>query len=281
MVKSDSKAVFQLSKRYPQLALPIQADMRSTTEYKDTVLRGKPVLREPAFIGSPEDRLSRYDTPAGPVDALYLAEREDFEHALRALAYRCEPVEILPSVGASTVSGLINWEKIHRHRDAWLAAGDQDWSAEFKRFTADKANYLDTLLLLSSGNYSAVPADDVGLSQEEWLDKSLTIRTYHELTHFVCRKLYPDDRDAIRDEVLADAMGLTAAFGSYDPGLAKRFLGIDGESPREGARITHYVEPQELPAAVTQARQWIAHYDARLRGAPASEIFELLLRVFP
>lgn len=54
-----------LAKHYPQLRLAIQAGMKDTPEYIDVVLRGKPVFREPGFIGSEEDSFEIIDTPAG------------------------------------------------------------------------------------------------------------------------------------------------------------------------------------------------------------------------
>ena len=269
-----------LSARYPQLLLPIRAGMRNTEEYKNAVLRGEPVEAGPDFRTTPEDSLERIDTPAGTAEVLYLADRADFEHALQCLAYRCEPMDILPSVGASTIRGLINWEKIRQHQREYLLAGGTDWSAELKRFTADKANYLDTLLLLSRGEYSAVPAAELGMDEREWLERSLTIRKYHELTHFICRNRRPDDIDAVRDEIIADMIGLLAAFGRYDTALARRFLGIETGECRPGGRLSHYTKPEELPDAVKRADRLIDEYAARIAPLPCGDVFALLLQIF-
>ncbi len=82
-------------------------------------------------------------------------------------------------------------EKISRRKTEYLLSGGEDWPAEFRRFTADKSNYFDTLILLSGGEHSAVPAGEPGLSEAERRGLSLTIRKYHELTHFICRGLRP------------------------------------------------------------------------------------------
>ena len=253
--------------------------MKDTEEYKDAVLRGIPLTGTPDFFTTPEDSLSTVETPAGCAEILYLADRRDFEHALRALAYRLEPVDILPSVGASTVRGLINWEKIRRHKTAYLLSGGTDWSAEFQRFTADKSHYLDTLLLLSRGEYSAVPASELGMAEGEWLERSLTIRKYHELTHFVCRKLRPDDIDAVRDEIEADMIGLLAAFGHYDTALARRFLGIERSVCRSGGRLSHYTTDEELPAATKRADALIDEYARRIAPMRTDDVFALLLEL--
>ena len=266
----------ELILRYPQLVLPITMDEKNTPEYKKAVLRGEPVCREANFICSPEDKLETVETTVGKVEILYLAHREDFEHALRALAYRCEPVEIPASVGASTIRGLINWEKIRVHKTEYFDKGGSNWSEEFKHFTAKKSNYLDTIILLSKGNYSAVPAHCVGLTEYEWDEKSLIIRKYHELTHFVCRTLYPKNIEPIRDEVIADLIGLVADFDLYDPLLAKRFLGIESGAFQEGGRLSHYTDGGNLEAAAKKAGELIDQLAERVNRIENRSIFDLL-----
>lgn len=272
----DNSPVYHLSKSFPQLVLPIELNEKNTPEYKNAVLRGEPDCREPNFICSPDDKLETVETPVGKVEILYLVHREDFEHALRALAYRCEPVEIPASVGASTIRGLINWEKIRAHKAEYLAKGGTNWSEEFKSFTAEKSNYLDTIILLSNGNYSAIPARFVGLAESEWDEKSLIIRKYHELTHFVCRTLYPHNIEPIRDEVIADLIGLVATFDQYDPLLAKRFLGIESGAFHEGGRLSHYTDGGNLEAAAKKAGELIDQLAAQVSRIGKKPVFDLL-----
>ena len=269
----------QLANQYPQLCLPIAPHERQTDEYKDCVLRGEPVQRKPAFRFSKEDELSCVSTPAGEVNVLILTDREDFVHAYRALACRCEPEPVPDSVGAATVQGLINWEKIRRHQEEYLAAGGDDWDDEFRRFTSVKSNYRDTIILLSSGNYSDIPAAWVGMDEQEWKEKSLTIRKYHELTHYICRTRYPDDIVAIRDEVIADMIGLIKAFGDYDTRLARTFLGIEGETFRPGGRLEYYAG-DDLSAAIRQANEDIDKYAGMIKDRDKTDVFALLLSLF-
>ena len=268
--------ISRLAKKYPQLLLPIRAGEKETEEYRAAVLSGAPLSAEPDFIGSPGDSLSVAETPAGKAEILYLENREDFEHAFRALAHRCEPAEIPASVGATTIRGLINWEKIHNHEKEYLQSGGNDWNLEFRRFTAEKANYLDSLILLSSGDYSNVSAETAGLPAEEWKEKSVTIRKYHELTHFICRALYPDDVDAVRDEVIADLIGLVAAFGDYDVHLAETFLGIEGETFREGGRLSYYTDAEHLNEIVSLALRMIHQYAEAISSENKSDPFRLI-----
>ena len=275
----NEHVLISLSKRYPQLLLPIDASTPSSEEYKSAVLRGNPLHREPDFSLSDDDWLRIFETPAGKVEVLFLSERSDFEHALRALAYRCAPREIPSSVGASTLIGLSNWEKIHTHKRQYLLSGGTDWSAEFRRFTAEKSNYQDIIILLSNGPYSAVPGSQLGLPEDQWLEKSLTIRCYHELTHFVCRKLYPDDIEAIRDEVLADLMGVLAAFGRIDVDLVRLFLGI-GNYQRDNGRLSYYASPDKMAEAIETAEYWLAIYADRMKKESITHTLDLITKVF-
>lgn len=279
-----NKILLQITREYPQLLLPLSCETKTSPEYKAAVLRGEPLEREPEFISSPNDDLSLVPTPAGEARIWYLENRGDFEHAYQALAFRCEPRPILPSVGAATISGLINWGKIRAHRREFLRSGGLNWSAEFREFTSVKSNYCDTIILLSSGFYSSVDTELVGMDAQSWQQKSIQIRKYHELTHFVCRKLYPDRIDVLRDEILADCIGLIAAFGDYNPALARLFLGIERSEYRPGGRLEHYIaDPGELPAVIQRAHELIDTLSVQctevLQHHP-KDVFEILTEIF-
>ncbi len=274
--------------RYPQLLLPIRPGISLTDEYKNVVLKGKTASKY--IITFNNDEIIKYlcETPAGKAEIIHVPDREDFEHLYQALAYKCEPHLIPSSVGAVIINGVINWEKINHHKTQYLIQGNTDWKDEFKRFTSDRNNYCDSIILISSGPYSSIPAEKVYLSGTEWEVKSVIIRMYHELTHFVCRKLYPEKKDIIRDEIYADCIGLIAAFGTYDPLLAKVFLGIETEIYRIGGRLEHYA-PKCLREDIHQAQKWIE--EAKIRVAEywdnnMSEemievsIFDLLMQIY-
>lgn len=215
-----------LAKRYPQILLPIEEGISKSEEYRNVCLRGEKCNREITFSKDVNDMLESIDTPSGKVEVLTLIKREDFVHACQCLGNKCEPVKIPDSTGAMALFGLNNWEKVRAGLD----------------------NYKDSFIILSSGNYSNVTNKDVynvtngeiDLSEEEWTKKSIVIRKYHELTHFVMRKTYPDDIDFIRDELIADALGLICAFNSFDVRLLKLFLGIENDLYREGGRLQNY-----------------------------------------
>lgn len=247
----------KLAQCYPQLLLPVAEGMRTTEAYKMAVLRGVIPEAEPIISGTPEDTFQQVETAMGCVGIWTLSERRDFVLAVQALAYRCEPIPVPDAVGAQYIGGLINWEKLRAHRMQYLSQGGEDWTQEFRRFTADKRNYTDSLILLSTGFYSNIPPEAVGLGAGEWQQKSMVIRKYHELTHFVYRKAYPQDVDVIRDEVLADCVGMQEAFGSCSRRMAECFLGIQNGEALPDGRIRHYVSEGDLSAAIRQAAFWI------------------------
>lgn len=250
----DAKSVLRtLAEIYPQLYLtPGDEGARL---WQDIVRRGDdaPTHSLDHFHGSDQDSLEEEQTPAGPVRVVTLGNREDFETFLQIMACKCVPTEIPATQGASMLDGVVNWTKIRAHKAEWLAEGGQEenWPEDFKSFTSDRSNYTDALVVLSTGPYSAVPAADAGMGEEEWLAASLQIRRAHECTHFICRRLYPDKKDAIWDELAADAVGLYAAFARYDLRLACLFLGID-KSGYTGGRLENYATEEDDLNALAQ-----------------------------
>ena len=242
------KTIERLAEEYPQLYL-IPGEDGAEQAYRDAALRGifpeKNSLLH--FCMTENDSLETVETPAGPVDVLTLCDRRDFEMFLRIMAKRCTVAGIPLTQGAVTLDGIANWRKIYAHRDAFFEAQRKagisrpDWGTEFKRFTSDRKNYLDTLIVLAEGPYSGVPAEKAGFAAEEWNGISGTIRLYHECTHVICRRLYPGQIDAVWDELVADAVGIFAALGYFDRSLEERFLGIEN-GIYTGGRLQNYAE---------------------------------------
>ena len=250
MIKSGKEVLPYLAEIYQQLYLtPGSANAEN---YRQIVLQGEaaPDKDLSHFRMHENDRLEMLETPAGSVMAVTLNERADFEMFLCIMVNKCNLYEIPASQGASILDGVINWQKIRKHKEEWLQAQAEkrilfpDWGEEFGRFTSDKANYKDALIVLSVGPYSNIPASVLGFTEKEWLEHSHIIRKYHECTHFLCRRMFPDQIDAVWDEVTADAVGIMAAFGRFDPVMAERFLGISGNG-YSGGRLGNYIDNTE------------------------------------
>ena len=243
------EVIRKLAEIYPQLYL--RPGEEGAKEYEVIVRKGldAQVKDLSHFLTSPADSSVPEQTPAGEVRVTTLRERADFELFLQIMAHRCTLKEILPSQGASILDGVINWKRIEAHKADFFAKAAEkgewmpDWGTEFRRFTSDKKNYTDALIILSAGPYSGIPAEKMGLEEEEWLAFSHQIRKAHECTHFLCRRLYREKIDAVWDELVADAAGLYAAFGKYDRETAEMFLGMKNGVYIDG-RLQIYTEPE-------------------------------------
>ncbi|MCR5651413.1 MAG: hypothetical protein K6F86_09565 [Lachnospiraceae bacterium] len=241
------------------------------------------------FKMSEKDSLVTVDTPEGEVRVVTLFERHDFVTFLQIIANRCKPVEIPDTQGASIVSGIINWEKIRKHEEEFLKAEAEkgnlipDWHAEFERFTSDKKNYLDVLIVLSVGPYSNTPAESFGYTDDEWIGLSNTIRLYHECTHFVCRKRFPGKEEAVWDELVADAVGIYAALGRFDIAMEEKFLGIEDGHYTKG-RLENYIEDltgEEKQAALDElsrkAADILKGFDEMIRNNKDAKPFDIAI----
>ncbi len=245
--KVTGRAVYEmLADTYRQLYIRPSAD--GEAKYRAVVECGEePEEKSLSHFRMNELDSAEYDdTPAGAVMVVSLHEREDFDTFMRIMAHKCTEAVIPRTQGASILDGVINWRKIENHRDEFIEEQmrlgniEPDWDSEFDRFTSDKQNYRDAIIVLSAGPYSNVSADRVGMNADEWLKLSYTIRRYHECTHFICRRLYHDKIDKVWDELVADAVGIYAALGYFDEKMARVFLGIEDDRYVSG-RLENYV----------------------------------------
>lgn len=216
--------IYELALRYPQILIPVKKGARQSEEYKEVVLRGAKSNRTPDFLFDSRDKLESFKTEVGDIEVITMYQRQDFVHMALCLGNRCEPEVIPDSTGAMAIFGLNNWDKVRANLD----------------------NYKDSIILLSSGYYSNVSENDINLicdmslSKDEWIEKSITIRKYHELTHIIMRKKYPDNISPIRDELIADAIGIYSSFGSLNIKMLKLFLGLENNEYRQGGRLQNY-----------------------------------------
>ena len=245
----------RLVAEYPQLYM--NPDKDAQEDYKRVVLRGEEPTSKSLDIyqGDEADRDEIMDTPAGKVRVVTLGNRQDFELVMRNLmAAKSGPLEPVPESQGAAMVTVFNWPRIHAHLAQFP---EEEQGEEFKRFTSVKENYVDMLVVLSRGPYSHVDAAQAGFEPEAWLNDSDTIRRYHELTHVICRRKYPGDVSAIRDELVADAVGLYAAYGCFDIRLEELFLGIR-EGKYTGGRLGNYTDrPEEIAEPVSAAMERI------------------------
>lgn len=247
-----------LKKRFPQLMLPIQSEMSKTDLYKKVVYEGQPVPSDKVdfrYTLSDQDKLYEDHFTCGEITILFLNERKDFISVVQKMAYRCEPISIPKSMGAITINGLNNWEKVK----------------DYKRIAVNNT-YKDSLVILSNGFYSGLDASFTPYTQSEWMNISLFIRKYHELTHYLCRKKYVLLKNELLDEIFADCMGIIMAIGRYDDFLAMQFLGIEEETYKYGMRLENYISDENnLDELYLKAKMFIYNFKELAMGISADK----------
>ena len=131
------------------------------------------------------------------------------------------------------------------------------------------------LVLDSNTTVSFVAMSDVS---EDGKISTSDIRKYHECTHFVCRRLYREKKDPVWDELVADAVGLYAAFGKYDISLAELFLGIkDGRYT--GGRLENYLDKEAGTQSGQVRAESLDKLAAKLKDKPLHIIAAVIVTV--
>lgn len=236
-----------LSRHLVQFAFPVRQGIRESEAYRAVTLKGEDhrLFREATGLRlqHPERiELFLQQTAAGRIPVLLVPDRRDFISVVQALSQRNEPTEIPASMGACTIQGYNNWERVRLYRSQWeLDYPEGDWATEFTSFRERKELYQDRFIVLSKGPYSAVAAEDIGMDETAWLEKSHIIRLQHECTHYVTRRLFGSMQNNLFDEILADYTGIVAAFGSYSADLFMRFIGLENfPEYRPDGRMENY-----------------------------------------
>jgi hypothetical protein len=250
--ESREVGVFEaLKRRFVQLRFPIRSGISQEDAYRKATRRGLFAEAEAFAPGLALEQPSQlqlhiHPTMAGRIPVLVAKHRDDFVSLVQAFTDRNEPVPVPDAMGACIVNGFNNWDRVAAYRTAWerkqsAAVTDDAWAQEFRNLVPRKALYQDRFIILSRGPYSATAAAEAGLEDEEWLERSLTIRREHEFTHYFTYRLTGVMRSNIFDELIADFVGLTRAFGAYRADLALRFLGLESfPQYRTGGRLDVY-----------------------------------------
>ena len=273
------EVISTLAKRFPQLYVAPGEDAQELHR----LAAGRGVVMPNAtldhFITSDFDELRVEQTPAGPIEVVFLYERKDFETFLQIVGHKAQPVPILPSVGAITYFGLADWKAVAQAKEDYLAAGGSNWKAEFARLEKEAGAFRTQLIVISSGPYSNIPASRTPYDSDEWIRVSKEIRLYHECAHVVCRRKMPKVVEPLWDEITADMVGLLYATDHYDEALAALFFGV-GKDGYASGRLAEYVDDQDssrmdkIAVDVYESIRWVASY---IGNEHVSEPFELLL----
>ena len=165
-----------------------------------------------AFHWEDEDNLCIYfaQTAGGNLPVIATGTHEDFQTMEALLGGRQIKRELPLTVNAFTLEARA--EKIFHHR----------------------------ILLLNRAPYSSIPAEALGLSEEEWLKRSNRLRLAHECAHYETLRLLGCMKNHALDEILADTFGQIAAFGNFSAERQRLFFGlVQGEDTCTG-RLSFY-----------------------------------------
>ncbi len=232
-----------------QLNFPILPGISKTEAYLAATRRGKLtniinncpglILNEPETL-----RIKIHQTLSGLIPVIIISNRQDFLALVQAITKRNEPEPIPDSMGACIVSGYNNWNRIYQYKKQWQIQDNNlqsEWSSEFKRLITRKELYQDKFILLSTGAYSNVPANQLGLTEAEWQQLSFKIRLEHESTHYFTRRFFGSMRNNLLDELIADYRGIVAAIGNYRADWFLHFIGLESfPNYRGGGRLENY-----------------------------------------
>lgn len=277
--RKGREAIVALAQRFPQLYVAPAEDALEAHR----MAAGRGVAPFGAnldhFVGSPEDELREVDTPAGPVEVLFLKDRSDFETFLQIVGHKAQPVPIARTVGAITYRGIADWGEVAKAREEYLAAGGDNWGGEFARLAKQPGAFRSEIVVISEGPYSNISASETPYGEDEWLRISREIRLHHECAHVVCRRTMPDDILPIWDEITADVVGLLCATGRYDAALAARFLGVS-DADFVGGRLAEYLTEEQsarIDEIAVQVYQACLKIEEHCRPREAGEPFTFLI----
>jgi hypothetical protein len=241
-----------LRSRLVQLQFPIQSGISQTQAYQAATRKGQSTEGMAEATGlelqQPEEmQLFIHQSLAGAIPVIIAGCRADFVTLVQALTKRNEPELIPDAMGAVIVGGFNNWDRVRQYRRNWelqqpQPVSEASWLSEFQHLVSQKHLYQDRFIILSKGNYSAVKAHNLGFSQGEWLERSLTIRLEHECVHYFTRRVFGSMRNNMLDELIADYQGIAAVNGGrYRADWFMQFIGLESfPDYREGGRLQNY-----------------------------------------
>ncbi len=245
--------VFDLLKRcYPQLNFPIETGIEKSVLYKEFVFKGKIDLTSlPCYLELTDPKNIKLENnicQAGKIPVLIIPNQEDFVKIIQCLLHKNNPVEVPQSMGAVLINGLNNWERIRNIKKEWQAKNpSENWNQEFANVILNKSLYKDKLIILSTKPYSNIAANQLGLTDDEWISNSVSIRREHEFTHLYTLKKYGYASNNLHDELIADYIGIIKTLGYYEEVWMFHFMGLEQYPKyRWGARLENYVKDNRL-----------------------------------
>ncbi len=242
----EKGALEALRQRLVQLRFPVEEGISGNPEYILATRRGLAAATMKAATGTKLEepaglKVYLYQTQAGRIPVIETSNRHDFETLVQVFAHRNEPVAIPISMGACMVKGYNNWDRVARYKQESAAEFD------FNFMKAHKELYQDVFLIVTDTEYSGVPAEMLGLAEDEWRRLSMVIRREHEATHYFTLRFLGSAQNHLLDEFIADYMGIATACGSYLADWFLCFMGLENYPAfRPGGRLNNYLKNVDL-----------------------------------
>ena len=239
----ENGAFSTLQKYLPKLSFPILKGISDTEEYKNVTLKGEPYNSSFDLLACPNAvTLDIYESAAGKIPVIFTENRDDFVVLVQALAYKNEPHDIPPSMGACMIKGFNNLDRINRYRTLWEAENpSKSWADYFEEFLTHKELYQDRFIIVSNNGYSGVDASAMELSEDKWRELSFIIRREHECTHYLTQRVFGSARNNMFDELIADYAGIVKAIGRFNAKWFLRFIGLENfPGFWQGGRMENY-----------------------------------------
>ncbi|MDQ5984081.1 MAG: hypothetical protein RUMPE_01113 [Eubacteriales bacterium SKADARSKE-1] len=154
------------------------------------------VLKSPESVS-----LEIYNSIAGNIPVIYAKDEDDFYELVTKIIHKGKEVPNIKKTGAS--------------------------------FAYSKNN---KFIILSNKPYSNIPAERLGLKEQEWRAFSVVIRREHECTHYFTKRFLGSSENNLHDELIADFAGILCATGEYHAEWFLVGMGIDKypEEQKEG-----------------------------------------------
>jgi hypothetical protein len=246
-----------LSQRLVQLRFPVRAGMSNNPNYQAATRRGLPTAAMPEATGARLEQpaglqVYLYKTMAGRIPVIETSSRSDFETLVRVFCHRNEPAAIPASIGSCMIKGYNNWDRVAKYKQKRGADFD------FNEMKTRKELYQDPFIILTDAEYSGVPAQMLGLADDEWRRLSMLIRREHEATHYFTLRFLGSARNHLLDEFIADYMGIVAATGRYRADWFLCFMGLEHYPAfRLGGRLTNYLKADLSEEAFADLKSYI------------------------
>ncbi|WP_367393045.1 hypothetical protein [Lewinella sp. LCG006] len=256
--EAEEEGVYACLRRHlVQFQFPIQAQISETIAYGQATRRGESTtsMKEATGLGlecAEGLELFLYESIAGCIPVIVTAHREDFKSIVQALCNRNEPCSLPDSMGAVLVRGLNNWDRVRQVKQvAALGQIAGDWRQQ-------RELYQDSIIVLSRIPYSNVPAEALGLKEEDWLEKSLQIRLAHECAHYYTLRQFGSMSVNMHDELIADYLGICSVCPTFTADWFLRFIGLENYPVcRPDGRLHNYLGTPSLSAPALGVLQTI------------------------